>query len=164
MQQNFFDMPNQPIVSPIDTPDVGVPSAEQNATAAAEAAQKEKQNRMQRVMEYINSLPENQREAAMKQLSADFGVLGRDAGTDMARADALRQKAPQGRTTGSNQLYQSANPLEFLAAGMNNVQRRDEYNTGLEARTAARTGADAARRIPMEEMLRRREPALETLV
>ena len=155
MQQNFFD--NGAITSAVD---MGADPAQQQdpvaAQQAAAAQEQEKQNRMQRVMEYINSLPEHQRAEAMKNMATDFGMAGMDAGADMSRADALRQKAPQGRTTGSNQLYQSANPLEFLAAGLNNKKRQDEYNTGLEARGAARQGATDARMVPMEEMLRQR--------
>ena len=81
----------------------------------------------------------------VQQLTQNFTAMGGDAQQDMTRADALRQDSPQGRTTGSNQLYQAANPLEFLAAGLNNKKRQDEYAAGKAERTDARTRADAVR-------------------
>ena len=140
----------------LDAP-VGNPAEEQALQAQMMAPELEKRMAPDEWMAFqqrMQGLPPEERTAALLALATDFGLAGQNAQADMSRADALRSDIPQGRTTGSNSLYQSANPLEFLAAGMNNMQRRDEYKAGKEARGAAADEASALRQSTMADILR----------
>ena len=127
--------------------------AEPTAAEVEAAAQAEK-NRMDRIIEYANALPPDQRGEFLKRMSTDFGLAGSDAVADMSRADALRVATPEGRTAGRT--YVAANPLEHLAAALRNKKASTAYDEALGRRDTAREGEASQRRSVMAELLRQK--------
>jgi len=69
------------------------------------------------LMKHMQSLPPDQRDALIAQMSRDYEAEGSAMDEQAKRAAAMRDTAtPEGRTTRG--IYQAANPLEHIGAGL----------------------------------------------
>ncbi len=69
-------------------------------------------------LEKLRSLPLEQQQAIIGQLTKDYAGRGTALEGDMTRAETLRNTpTPEGRTT-RNGIYTAANPLEHIGAGL----------------------------------------------
>jgi len=118
--------------------------------AAAEARE---QNRMERLIEYWDSLPDGpEKERVRGMIGKDFALEGDDASVDMLRADALRSGGAEGRQT--RNAYVAASPLEHIASMLQNVKQQKAYDEAMGRRTGSREGADDQRGFALAELLR----------
>ena len=84
-----------------------------------------------------------EKQAFIQKAMTDYAAQGQMAQGQMTRADALRVKSPEGRTT--RDIYTAANPLEHISAALRNRDLKKKFETAeLDLKTAA-TGADEAR-------------------
>lgn len=89
------------------------------------------------LLERLKTLPPEERERLIMQLTQGYEGRGGLLNEQAARAQALRDTAtPEGREAGG--MYVAANPLEHLGAGLQrykgykDLQDVDERRTGLE--------------------------------
>ena len=73
------------------------------------------------IMSLMQGMSEEEQRALMEALGIDYGAESDALSGQLAQADQLRNTPmPEGRQAGN--VYQAANPLEFLGAGMQQYQ------------------------------------------
>lgn len=87
------------------------------------------------IMAQIGRMPEDEREAYIRNLFRDYKGESEVLNEQVAQADALRNsEGPQGRYT--HNAYTAANPLEHLNQGIRGVKGEIDYAHGMDAKKA----------------------------
>lgn len=153
MAQDFQNLPANQGINPMAEPPAAAAGQAQTRQILEQMRSTMPPNEWQQFVADMQAKSPEERAMAITQLATNFTLEGQDAQTDMTRADALRQDAPQGRTFRDG-IYQAASPLEHIAQVMNNQRREKEYGTARDARGGARAGQTGAIEGAMSRALR----------